>query len=416
MRKGAKRSLQVASLVSPGLRGQASVQPHRGLAKGRFVFSSESVTEGHPDKLADRLSDAVLDAHLAKDPYARVACESLVATEFIVQAGEITSAADLDYEAIARKAVKDIGYDSAESGLGWDTAEYVSRLVPQSPDIAQGVGRSGRKAKEVGAGDQGLMFGYAEANQDDGTERDFMPIPISLAHGLTRRLADLRRKRTLSYLRPDGKSQVSVRFEGGQPVAVDAVVLAAQHSPDVSQETLHADLREHCIAHVVPEDWLHEGTQFYINHTGKFEIGGPKGDCGLTGRKIIVDTYGGWIPHGGGAFSGKDPTKVDRSAAYFARFAAKNLVAAGHCDRVQIQVAYSIGSLQPVSIAVESFGTATAKGGDEALEALLRKEFDFSPGGIIEELDLRRPLYAQTTAYGHFGRPDLDLPWEAIRG
>ena len=384
-------------------------------ASSRFVFSSESVTEGHPDKLADRLSDAVLDAHLKKDPYARVACESLVATEFIVQAGEITSAADLDYEAIARKAVKDIGYDSAESGLGWDTAQYVSRLVPQSPDIAQGVGKKGSRTKKVGAGDQGLMFGYAEANRDDGTAPDFMPIPISLAHGLTRRLTELRRKKTLPYLRPDGKSQVSVRFEGGQPVAVDAVVLAAQHSPDVSQEDLHAELREHCVERVVPEGWLHKGTQFFINHTGKFEIGGTKGDCGLTGRKIIVDTYGGWIAHGGGAFSGKDPTKVDRSAAYFARYAAKNLVAAGHCEKVQIQVAYSIGSLQPVSIAVDSFKTAKAKGGDEALERLLRKEFDFSPGGIIDELRLRRPIYAQTTAYGHFGRPDLDLPWEAIR-
>jgi S-adenosylmethionine synthetase len=379
----------------------------------RFVFSSESVTEGHPDKLADRLSDAVLDAHLRKDPYARVACESLVATEFICQAGEITSSADLDYEAIARRAVKEIGYDSAETGIGWDTAQYLSRLVPQSPDIAQGVGKKG-KTKKVGAGDQGLMFGYAEAG-DGPHAPDFMPVPISLAHGLTRRLTELRRKRKLTYLRPDGKSQVSVRFEGGRPVAVDAVVLAAQHSPDVDQETLHADLREHCAAHVVPDEWLHKGTKFFINHTGKFEIGGPKGDCGLTGRKIIVDTYGGWIPHGGGAFSGKDPTKVDRSAAYFARYAAKNLVAAGHAERVQIQVAYSIGSLQPVSINVQSFGTATAKGGDAALEALLRKEFDFSPGAIIDELDLRKPVYAQTTAYGHFGRPDLDLPWERVR-
>ena len=399
--KGAKSPAQVATLVSRA-------------AHGRFVFSSESVTEGHPDKLADRLSDAVLDAHLRKDPYARVACESLVATEFICQAGEITSHADLDYEAIARKAVKDIGYDSAATGIGWDTADYVSKLVPQSPDIAQGVGKV-RKGKKVGAGDQGLMFGYAEANDTHGGRRDFMPVPISLAHGLTRRLAELRRKKTLRYLRPDGKSQVSVRYEGGKPVAVDAVVLAAQHAPDVDQQTLHDDLKEHCIAAVVPEEWLHKGTQYFINHTGKFEIGGPKGDCGLTGRKIIVDTYGGWIPHGGGAFSGKDPTKVDRSAAYFARFAAKNLVAAGHAGRVQIQVAYSIGSLQPVSINVQSFGTATAPGGDEALEKLLRKEYDFSPGGIIDELGLRRPIYAQTTAYGHFGRPDLDLPWEKVR-
>src|SRR5687768_11020486 len=304
-------------------------------ASSRFVFSSESVTEGHPDKLADRLSDSVLDAHLRKDPYARVACESLVATEFICQAGEITSSADIDYEAIARRAVKDIGYESAETGLGWDTAEYVSKLVPQSADIAQGVGKV-RKNKKVGAGDQGLMFGYAEANDGHGEKPDFMPVPISLAHGLTRRLTALRRKKALSYLRPDGKSQVSVRFEGGEPVAVDAVVLAAQHDADIDQPTLQADLKEQCIAHVIPEDWLHKGTQFFINHTGKFEIGGPRGDCGLTGRKIIVDTYGGWIPHGGGAFSGKDPTKVDRSAAYFARFAAKNLVAAGRSEERRV--------------------------------------------------------------------------------
>ncbi len=383
-------------------------------SRNGFVFSSESVTEGHPDKLADRLSDSVLDAHFKKDAYARVACESLVATEFICLAGEITSSADIDYEQIARRAVKDIGYDSAETGMGWDTAQFVSRIVPQSSDIAQGVGTV-RKNKKVGAGDQGLMFGYAQANADDGTAADHMPTPISLAHGLARRLTELRRKKKLSYLRPDGKSQVSVRYENGHPIAVDAVVLAAQHSPDITQEELHADLKEQCIAKVIPEAWLHEGTQYFINHTGKFEIGGPKGDCGLTGRKIIVDTYGGWIPHGGGAFSGKDPTKVDRSAAYFARYAAKNLVAAGHCEKVQIQVAYSIGSLQPVSIAVDSFGTTQAKGGDAALEKLLRKEFDFSPGGIIDELNLRRPIYAQTTSYGHFGRPDLDLPWEAIR-
>ncbi|MCA1811322.1 MAG: methionine adenosyltransferase [Halobacteriales archaeon] len=376
-----------------------------------YVFSSESVTEGHPDKVADRLSDSVLDAHLRKDPQARVACEALVATEFICLAGEITSQADVDYEAIARKAIKEIGYASAETGIGWDTAEFTSRIVPQSPHIAQGV--HARGDNQIGAGDQGLMFGYAQADARKKALNDMMPLPISLAHGLTRRLTELRRKRKLSYLRPDGKSQVSVRFEDGRPAAVDAVVLAAQHSPDVSQEELHADLKEHCVAHAIPAELLHKGTQYYINHTGTFEIGGPKGDCGLTGRKIIVDTYGGWIPHGGGAFSGKDPTKVDRSAAYFARYAAKNLVAAGLAEKVQIQVAYSIGSLQPVSINVQSFGTAP--GGDEALEALLRKEFDFSPGGIIQELGLRRPIYTQTTAYGHFGRPDLDLPWEGTK-
>jgi S-adenosylmethionine synthetase len=374
-----------------------------------YVFSSESVTEGHPDKVADRVSDAILDAYLAKDPYSRVAAETLVATEFICVAGEITSQADVDHEGIARKALRSIGYDSAESGIGWDTAQFVSRIVPQSPDIAQGT--AARKDKKIGAGDQGLMFGYAQA-PDEATgylATDFMPVPISLAHGLTRRLTELRRGK-LPWLRPDGKSQVSVRYEGGRPVAVDAVVLAAQHVPDVSQETLHAELTEHCIRHVIPAEWLHKGTQYFINHTGKFEIGGPKGDCGLTGRKIIVDTYGGWIPHGGGAFSGKDPTKVDRSAAYYARFAAKNLVARGLAKRLQIQVAYSIGSLHPVSINVDAFGTG--KESNEALEARLREEFDFSPGSIIEQLDLRRPIYAPTTAYGHFGRTDLDLPWE----
>ena len=271
-----------------------------------YVFSSESVTEGHPDKVADRLSDSVLDAHLRRDPQAKVACEALVATEFIVLAGEITSQADVDYEAIARKAIKEIGYESAETGIGWDTAQFTSRIVPQSPHIAQGV--HAREDNQIGAGDQGLMFGYAHSDARRAGKRDMMPVPISLAHALTRRLTELRRKRKLGYLRPDGKSQVSVRFEDGRPVAVDAVVLAAQHSPDVAQDDLRAELREHCIAHAIPEGLLHAGTQYYINHTGTFEIGGPKGDCGLTGRKIIVDTYGGWIPHGGGAFSGKDPT------------------------------------------------------------------------------------------------------------
>ena len=368
-----------------------------------FVFSSESVTEGHPDKIADQISDAVLDGALEHDPTSRVACETLLTTGLIVVAGEITSTAKVDYEHVARKVVGEIGYDHSDKGFDAATCGVISAVHRQSPDISQGVDTGG-------AGDQGMMFGYACHDA-----ADFMPMPISLAHALCRKLSDVRKDGTLPYLRPDGKSQVSVRFEGGEPVAVDAVVLAAQHDADIDQPTLQADLKEQCIAHVIPEDWLHKGTQFFINHTGKFEIGGPKGDCGLTGRKIIVDTYGGWIAHGGGAFSGKDPTKVDRSAAYFARYAAKNLVAAGHCEKVQIQVAYSIGSLQPVSIAVDSFKTAKAKGGDEALEKLLRKEYDFSPGGIIEELKLRRPIYAQTTAYGHFGRPDLDLPWESIR-
>jgi S-adenosylmethionine synthetase len=380
---------------------------------GSYVFSSESVTEGHPDKVADRLSDSVLDAHLRKDPYARVACEALVATEFICLAGEITSEADVDHEQVARAAIRDIGYGSADEGIGWDTAQFTSRIVPQSPNIAQGVGA--RDDATIGAGDQGLMFGYAQSTHQArgraaSVARDAMPVPISLAHGLSQRLTDLRRSGKLRWLRPDGKSQVSVRFQDGEPVAVDAVVLAAQHAPDVDQQTVRDELTERCIRAVVPEEWLHPQTRYFINHTGKFEIGGPRGDCGLTGRKIIVDTYGGWIPHGGGAFSGKDPTKVDRSAAYYARFAAKNLVAAGLAERLQIQVAYSIGSLQPVSICAESFGTGSVP--DEELERILRSRFDFSPGSIIEQLQLRRPIYTATSSYGHFGRSDVELPWE----
>ncbi len=380
---------------------------------GSFVFASESVTEGHPDKVADRISDSVLDAYLRKDPMARVACEALVATEFICCAGEMTAAAgvDVDHEAVARRAIKEIGYDSAESGIGWDTAVFVSRIVPQSADIAQGT--AARKDRKIGAGDQGLMFGYAEKATTRGHAADFMPVPISLAHGLTRRLTELRRKKKLPYLRPDGKSQVSVRFEDGKPVAVDAVVLAAQHKPEMSgrQKELHSDLIEQCIRHVIPAKWLHPRTKFFINHTGKFETGGPKSDCGLTGRKIIVDSYGGWVPHGGGAYSGKDPTKVDRSAAYYARYAAKNMVAAGLAEKLQIQVAYSIGSLQPVSLAVETFGTGDVP--DAKLVQILRREFDFGPGAILEQLKLRRPIYTPTSSYGHFGRPDVKFPWES---
>ena len=376
-----------------------------------FVFASESVTEGHPDKVADRISDAILDAYLKRDPMARVGCESLVATEFICCAGEITAAAgvDVDHEAIARHAIRDIGYDSAATGIGWDTSVFVSRIVPQSSDIAQGT--AARKDKKIGAGDQGLMFGYAQAADPEYPGGDHMPVPISLAHGLTRRLTELRRSKKLSYLRPDGKSQVSVRYENGKPVAVDAVVIAAQHKPEMSgrQDDLHEDLIEKCVRDVVPEGWLHKGTKYFINHTGKFEVGGPKSDCGLTGRKIIVDTYGGWVPHGGGAFSGKDPTKVDRSAAYYARYVARSLVAAGLAPKVQIQVAYSIGSLQPVSLLVDA-GKDSAK-----LEKVIRAEFDFSPGAILKELKLRRPIYTPTSAYGHFGRTDLDLPWEKAK-
>jgi S-adenosylmethionine synthetase len=383
----------------------------RGVAT--FVFASESVTEGHPDKVADRISDSILDAYLRKDAFARVACEALVATEFICCAGEITAAAgvDVDHEAIARKAIQDIGYDTAESGIGHQTAVFVSRIVPQSADIAQGT--AARKDKKIGAGDQGLMFGYAQQPDAAYPAGDMMPVPISLAHGLTRRLTELRRKRKLSYLRPDGKSQVSVRYEDGRPVAVDAVVLAAQHKPEMSarQPELHADLVEQCVRAVVPEEWLHAGTKYYINHTGKFEVGGPKSDCGLTGRKIIVDTYGGWVPHGGGAFSGKDPTKVDRSAAYYARYVARSLVTAGLAPRVQIQVAYSIGSLQPVSLLVDAGDPRRSA----EMERIVRERFDFSPGNILDELRLRRPIYTATSSYGHFGRTDIDAPWEKAK-
>jgi S-adenosylmethionine synthetase len=373
-----------------------------------FVFSSESVTEGHPDKVADRISDAVLDAYLRADPNARVACETLVATEFICLAGEITADADaVDVEAIARRALRDIGYTDAEVGIGCDTAQALLRIVEQSPDIAQGT--AARDDGMVGAGDQGLMFGYAEQSETHDPKHDYMPVPISLAHRLSRQLSKVRRGK-LPYLRPDGKSQVSVRYEEGRPVGIDALVLAAQHDPDVPLADLQADLHEHVVAPIVPEEWLHDETRFFINHTGKFVKGGPAADTGLTGRKIIVDTYGGWVPHGGGAFSGKDPTKVDRSAAYFARYAAKNMVAAGLADRMQIQVAYSIGSLDPVSLNVQTFGTGQMP--EDELEAVLRSDYDFGPGAIIDHLRLRRPIYAATSAYGHFGRSDVELPWE----
>ncbi len=370
-----------------------------------FVFSSESVTEGHPDKVADNVSDAVLDALLAQDPLSRVACETFVATELAVIAGEITTTADVDYEKIVRDTICAIGYDAPERGMDGANCELKMRLVEQSADIAMGT--AARQDHKIGAGDQGMMFGYAERGRDAEAA---MPVPISLAHALTRRLTQVRRDGPLGYLRPDGKSQVSVRFEDDQPVGVEAVVLAAQHDPDVSQDTIQEDLREHVIHKIIPEQWLTDDTKYYINHTGKFVKGGPAADTGLTGRKIIVDTYGGWVPHGGGAFSGKDCTKVDRSAAYYSRYAAKNLVAAGVADRLQIQVAYAIGSLEPVSINVDTFGTGHVP--DERIEQMLRTEFDFAPGAIIEQLRLREPVFKQTAAYGHFGRRDLDLAWE----
>lgn len=372
----------------------------RRIEMADFVFSSESVGDGHPDKVADQVSDAILDALMAKDPMSRVACETFVTAHGVHIGGEISSTAeDIDYVRTARQVIKDIGYDNDDEGM-WNgvAAPITLDLVEQSGDIWQGVGKTG-------AGDQGMMFGFAQAGGD------MMPLPISLAHGLTRRMSETRRNGTLGWLRPDTKSQVSVRFEDDKPLAVEAVVLAAQHAPDVSQETIQAELREHVVNHVIPGEMLHDETKYFINHTGKFVKGGPAADTGLTGRKIIVDTYGGWIPHGGGAFSGKDCTKVDRSAAYYARYAAKNLVAAGLADELQIQVAYSIGSTQPVSINVDTFGTGDAK----AAEAALRRDFSFAPGDLIEELGLRAPIYQQTAAYGHFGRPDIALPWEQLR-
>ncbi len=376
-----------------------------------FVFSSESVTEGHPDKVADRISDSVLDALFKLDPAARVACETMVATEFVCLAGEITAEGQdgVDFAAIARQAIKEIGYTDEASGLGVDTATIqTDRLVPQSLDIAQGVVT--RADHKIGAGDQGMMFGYAE--KPGVVDTAYMPVPIHLAHQLTRKLTEVRKSGKLGYLRPDGKSQVSVRYQDGAPVAVDTVVLAAQHEEGISHDQIQHELIEHVVRPIIPEEWLHGDTQYFVNHTGKFEKGGPAADAGLTGRKIIVDTYGGWIPHGGGAFSGKDPTKVDRSAAYYARYVAKNLVAAGVADKLQIQVAYSIGSLQPVSINVQTFGTGAMT--DRDIERMVRQEFDFAPGALIEELDLRNPIYTPTSSYGHMGRSDLDLPWEKL--
>ena len=366
----------------------------------RFLFTSESVTEGHPDKIADQVSDAILDACLEQDPYSRVAAETLTATGLVVIAGEITTKAYVDFQSLVRGVVASIGYDNALYGFDSNTCAVISTINKQSGDIAQGVDSGG-------AGDQGMMFGYASNETPE-----LMPAAISLAHKLTRQLAKVRKSGKLPYLRPDGKSQVTIEYdENGKPARIDAVVISSQHAESVNNEDLHGDILKHVIQAVLPAEWLDENTKYHINPTGRFVIGGPMGDTGLTGRKIIVDTYGGAGRHGGGAFSGKDPTKVDRSAAYVARYIAKNIVAAGLADRAEVQLAYAIGVAEPVSVRIETFGTG--KVGEAKLTELVRKNFSLTPKGIIESLNLRRPIYQKTAAYGHFGRTEPEFTWEA---
>ena len=381
------------------------------------LFTSESVTEGHPDKMCDAISDAILDALMEKDPMSRVACETASCTGFVLVTGEITTNAYVDIPKIVRDTVKEIGYDKSEYGFDGNTCAVMVSIDEQSSDIAMGVDKaleakenkmSDEEIEAIGAGDQGMMFGFATNETEE-----YMPYPISLAHKLARRLTEVRKNGTLPYLRPDGKSQVSVEYdENDRPVRLEAVVLSTQHDPDVTQEQIHADIKKYVFDPVLPAGLIDENTKFFINPTGRFVIGGPHGDAGLTGRKIIVDTYGGYARHGGGAFSGKDCTKVDRSAAYAARYVAKNIVAAGLADKCEIQLSYAIGVARPTSIMVDTFGTG--KLSDEKLVDVIRENFDLRPAGIIRMLDLRHPIYKQTAAYGHFGRHDLDLPWEKL--
>jgi len=367
------------------------------LSNGNFLFTSESVTEGHPDKIADHISDAILDAILTQDPHARVACETLVTTGLAVVAGEITTSAQVNYKQIIRETIEEIGYDNAEFGYDSNTCSVIDAIGTQSPDIAQGVDTGG-------AGDQGLMFGYA-CNETP----ELMPMPIQMAHNLTRKLSEVRRDGTIPYLRPDGKSQVSIEYRDGRPFRVEAVVISSQTS-DLPIEQIRADILEKVIKPVIPAELRDENTKYHINPTGKFVVGGPMGDAGVTGRKIIVDTYGGYAPHGGGAFSGKDPTKVDRSAAYMARYIAKNIVAAGLADKCTVQLAYAIGVAEPVSVLVDTHGTGTID--DDKLSVIVRENFILNPKGIIETLDLRRPIYKATARFGHFGRKNNEFSWE----
>lgn len=380
----------------------------------RRLFTSESVTEGHPDKICDQISDAVLDNILEKDPMARVACETAVTTGMVLVMGEISTSCYVDIPKIVRNTIREIGYDRAKYGFDCDTCSVLTSIDEQSSDIAMGVdealeSRAGEKddVEAVGAGDQGMMFGFATNETPE-----YMPSPIAMAHRLSRRLTEVRKNGTLPYLRPDGKTQVTIEYDDNRVVRIDAIVISTQHDDHVSQEQIREDLMEHVIKAVIPAELLDESTKYYINPTGRFVVGGPQGDSGLTGRKIIVDTYGGYGRHGGGAFSGKDPTKVDRSAAYAARWVAKNLVAAGVADKLEIQLAYAIGVAKPVSIEVETFGTG--KISDQEITNIVEKVFDLRPGAIINNLELRRPLYRQTAAYGHFGRNDLSLPWEEL--